>query len=63
MGRIKIDAIIAPECDLRTLARLSKMAKRYNFNTIWMGDGAYQRDYTACLTIMAQATKRALRRR
>ena len=58
MGRINIDAIIAPECDLKTLARLSKMAEKYNFNAIWMGDGAYQRDYASCLTIMAQATKR-----
>lgn len=58
MGSIKIDAILAPECDLETLTRLSSLAEKYGFDTIWMGDGAYQRDYASCMTFMAQATKK-----
>jgi 5,10-methylenetetrahydromethanopterin reductase len=55
---MKIDVTLgAPKCNLETIMNLARLAERYGFDTVWMGDPSYERDYVAGLTHVAQATK------
>jgi len=54
----KIGLMVAPEAGFRVLANATKLAEGYGFDSLWIADGAYERDFNAAMTVAAYNTRR-----
>ena len=54
----KIGVMVAPEADFNVLANTAKLAEKHGFDSFWVADGAYERDFNVAMTAIAFATKR-----
>jgi 5,10-methylenetetrahydromethanopterin reductase len=54
----KIGLMVAPEAEFSVLARTARLAEKYGFSSLWIADGAYERDFNVAMTVVAYATKK-----
>ena len=52
----RIGLMIAPEAEFGVLANTAKLAEKYGFNSLWIADGAYERDFNVAMSVVSYAT-------
>jgi 5,10-methylenetetrahydromethanopterin reductase len=53
----RIGLMIAPEAEFGVLANTAKLAEKYGFDSLWIADGAYERDFNVAMTVVSYATR------
>ena len=54
----RIGLMVAPEAEFSVLAKTAKLAEKCGFDSLWIADGAYERDFNVAMTVAAYATRR-----
>ncbi|HJX22858.1 MAG TPA: LLM class flavin-dependent oxidoreductase [Candidatus Bathyarchaeia archaeon] len=54
----RMGLMVAPEAEFSVLAKTAKLAEKCGFDSLWIADRAYERDFNVAMTVAAYATRR-----